>query len=208
MGTRDPHPAFGHPLPEGEGPISNPVPLPLGEGAAKRRVRVSCPHLSCGFAVLWLFCSFPLHSQSIPLEIGIQVTGTHLHKLDQTPLGVGGRLLFDFAKSTSLDAEITYFGNLGAMSALSGIKSGFRSNRFGVFGKTRAGIWHFSGTHFDPRLNRKTFFTVDLGGILEYYPSRRTAVRIDLGDTVIFYESVRLGTVHNFQPGLGVGFRF
>jgi murein hydrolase activator len=32
-----PHPAFGHPLPEGEG--SEQLPLPPGEGAAKRRVR-------------------------------------------------------------------------------------------------------------------------------------------------------------------------
>src|SRR5262245_19324693 len=163
---------------------------------------------SYGFAVLFLLCTPDVHGQSYRLEAGIQLTGTHLHKLDEAPLGIGGRLFFDFAESTSIDAEITYFTNVGAASALAGIKSGFRSNRFGAFGKTRAGIWHFDRAFFDPRLDRKTLFTMDLGGILEYYPSRRTTVRIDLGDTVIFYRAPRLGTVHNFQPGVGLSFRF
>src|SRR5439155_18607027 len=148
------------------------------------------------------FCSSRLAAQSIPIEVGIQLTGTHLHKLDQTPLGIGGRALFQFAPGTSLDTGLTYFSNVGATTAMIGIKSGVRSSWFGVFGKTRAGIWHFGG-YSDPRLNRRDLFTADIGGILEYYPSPRTAVRIDLGDTVIFYKSARLGTVHNFQPGLG-----
>jgi 23S rRNA (uracil1939-C5)-methyltransferase len=42
-GSHAPHPAFGHPLPEGEG-VENPhLPLPPGEGAAKRRVRGAAP---------------------------------------------------------------------------------------------------------------------------------------------------------------------
>jgi hypothetical protein len=34
-----PHPAFGHPLPEGEGVRAVTIPLPPGEGGAQRRVR-------------------------------------------------------------------------------------------------------------------------------------------------------------------------
>ena len=123
-------------------------------------------------------------------------------------MGIGGRVFLEFARSTSLDAEVTYFSNVPAAAALFGIKSGFRSNRFGIFGKTRAGIWHFGGGYSDARLDGKDFFGTDIGGILEYYPSPRTAIRIDLGDTIIFYKSAPLGTVHNFQPGLGLGFRF
>ena len=104
--------------------------------------------------LLSFLCSSRLHAQSIPIELGVQLTGTHLHKLDQTPLGIGGRSFFEFARGTSSDAEITYFSNLGVTSALFGIKSGLRSNRFGLFGKTRAGIWHFSGAYFDARLHR------------------------------------------------------
>ena len=85
----------------------------------------------------------------------------------------------------------------------------------GIFAKGRAGLWHFGGSFFDLRLNRKTIPAADLGGVLEYYPSPRTAFRIDLSDTILFYgeQSLlgftgRLGTVHNFQPGVGFSFRF
>ena len=33
-------------------------------------------------------------------------------------------------------------------------------------------------------------------------------IRIDLGDTVLFYGGTALGTVHNFQPGIGFSYRF
>jgi hypothetical protein len=83
-----------------------------------------------------------------------------------------------------------------------------------VFGKARTGVWHFSGDFFNLRLRRNTIPAIDLGGVLEYYPSARTAIRIDVGNTVLFYGSQsllgitgRLGTVHNFQPGAGFSFR-
>jgi hypothetical protein len=58
---------------------------------------------------------------------------------------------------------------------------------------------------------------MDVGGVLEYYPSPHTFMRIDAGDTIIYFGSARLfnrvnpdalGTIHNFQPGVGFGFRF
>jgi hypothetical protein len=52
------------------------------------------------------------------------------------------------------------------------------------------------------------YFAADLGGVLEYYPSRHTTIRIDLGDTILFYGGTALGTVHNFQPAIGFGYRF
>src|SRR5436309_2876383 len=67
---------------------------------------MGCRHyydcLLLGFLLSFL-CSSRLAAQSIPIEVGIQLTGTHLHKLDQTPLGIGGRALFQFAPGTSLD---------------------------------------------------------------------------------------------------------
>ena len=150
---------------------------------------------------------------SNPVELGIQLTGVHLHKIDDAPVGLSGRFLFNLTERTSLDAELTHY--FGETATLLGGKSGLRFNRFGVFGKARAGMWHFGGEFFDRRLDRKTIPAADLGGVLEYYPSRRTAIRIDLGDTILFYGSQslfgvtgRLGTVHNFQPGLGFSFRF
>ena len=155
-----------------------------------------------------------------PAELGIQFTGVHLHKLDEAPFGVGARLFLHFTRYAALDSEFTHYpanpsGNFGESSVMTGVKSGWRGDRMGIFAKGRAGLWHFGGSFFDLRLNRKTIPAADLGGVLEYYPSPRTAFRIDLSDTILFYgeQSLlgftgRLGTVHNFQPALGFSFRF
>jgi hypothetical protein len=135
-------------------------------------------------------------AQNTPLELGVDVTGTHLHKIDDAPVGAAVRLFYNFSSALALDAELT--GYPGKTSALFGIKTGLRLDRFGVFGKSRLGLWHFT----------QSYFAADLGGVLEYYPSSRTALRIDIGDTVIFYGGARLGTVHNFQPGIGFSYRF
>jgi len=97
---------------------------------------------------------------------------------------------------SALDAELTQYP--GKTSALLGLKSGVRLDRFGFFGKARAGMWHFN----------RAYFAADLGGVLEYYPSPHAAVRVDIGDTILFYGGTALGTVHNFQPGIGMSYRF
>jgi len=127
-----------------------------------------------------------------------------------------------------------------------GIKIGKRYNRFGVFAKVRPGFVSFGNTFkltstlvqrvpggvFSPFTEygseRKTHFATDLGGVLEFYPSRRLVVRFDAGDTIIHYgehNEVRYGNVittpdtlpifkaaaqakHNFQFTAGIGFRF
>ena len=152
-----------------------------------------------GFAIsfftLWLF-SFCAHAQTKPFELGIDLTGTHLHKIDEAPVGVGVRALVNLKEGNAIDAEVTKYP--GKASVLAGLKSGVRLSRFGVFGKGRAGFWHFT----------RTYTAADVGGVLEYYASPRIAVRIDIGDTIIFYGGTQLGTVHNFQPGIGVSYRF
>jgi len=157
---------------------------------------------------------------SSPAELGIQLTGVHLHKLDEAPFGIGVRFFLNFTGYAAMDSEFTHYpanpsGNFGETTAMAGLKSGWRGDRIGIFAKSRGGLWHFGGRFFDLRLNRKTIPAADLGGVLEYYPSPRTAVRIDLGDTILFYgdQSLlgftgHLGTVHNFQPGFGLSFRF
>jgi hypothetical protein len=62
-------------------------------------------------------------------------------------------------------------------------------------------------------------FALDLGGIVEFYPSERVVIRADLGDTVIHYPMRVFGSLNtpivlssefknNFQVSLGVGWRF
>jgi hypothetical protein len=129
-------------------------------------------------------------------EIGAGVTGTHLHKIDEAPVGVYGRFFLNFTRNIALDAEAARYP--GKTSVLVGSKSGARFGRFGVFGKARVGAWYF----------HRAYFAADLGGVLEYYPSRHTTIRIDAGDTILFYGGTALGTVHNFQPAIGFGYRF
>jgi len=112
---------------------------------------------------------------------------------------------------------------------LFGPKIGKRSKRFGVFGKVRPGFIHFNrypvttwiqqvppGQPFFSRqsLRNAKFFNVDIGGVFEYYTSKRTFVRVDVGDTIIHYnrqkpkEDNPTFNRHNLQMNIGFGFRF
>jgi hypothetical protein len=91
-----------------------------------------------------------------------------------------------------------------------GVKAGKRFKRFGLFGKLRPGfvrftkVSRFTGSHevvaFDTltlRLARfqvpdfgiaaAAYSSVDVGGVIEFDPSRRIVTRLDLGDTIIRY---------------------
>jgi hypothetical protein len=71
------------------------------------------------------------------------------------------------------------------------------------------------------RIARETYFTTDIGGVLELYPTDRVLVRFDAGDTLVRYPSqlyfgatpntfeiVRSSKVkNNFQFTAGVGLR-
>ncbi len=123
-----------------------------------------------------------------------------------------------------------------------GVKAGKRFRRFGIFGKARPGFVGFtkvnkllSTTTTTPAgplnqvftvgtfgVGKKTYFSVELGAVVEYYVSRRVFMRFVLGDTVIRYQSfpgpgaflsraiiIRPPeTRHNLQFSAGVGFRF
>ena len=73
-----------------------------------------------------------------------------------------------------------------------GIKFGLRGSRFGLFGKVRPGFTRLTHRGFDcagsmcalavfmlPEYT--TEFALDLGGIVEFYPTRRLVARFDLG---------------------------
>ena len=149
-------------------------------------------------------------------EAGIQITGVHLHKLHETPYGVGGRFLYSLDSNNGLEAEVVHYPEDSFSGMLIGTKNGRRWRRFGVFGKARLGAMLIRGDFYRQRLDRTTFLMADLGGVVEYYPMHRWVLRIDAGDTMLFYgshvlfrgpNSPPLGTVHNFQPAFGLAFR-
>ena len=105
------------------------------------------------------------------------------------------------------------------MQGFVGFKAGKRWNRFGAFGKFRPGLNSYSGaikgiTSTNPltfQLGRRTDPSFDLGGIFEFYVSRRILLRYDLGDTIIHYNSgsgVPGLVKNNFQFSTAMAFRF
>ena len=170
---------------------------------------------------------------------------------DSIRLGFGGRFTYNLTDNVALEAEGNFFpGNDNFENDLStpageifqaqfGVKAGKRFSKFGIFGKARPGFVTFfeasrmTGTETIVFNNqqftrgvftrgKETNFSMDLGGVVEFYPSRRIVTRIDFGDTIIRYDEYRrqsfilsvpflvrpAETKHNFQFSAGVGFRF
>ena len=165
-----------------------------------------------------------------------------------TAVGVGGRVTYNFndyfaveAEGNLLPSDLTQsYGTGGAAQQVqAGAKVGRRWRRFGLFAKARPGVVHFSSvaevagyetfvfagqTFFVPNFRQtdKTYFSMDLGGVIEFYPSDRIFTRFDVGDTMIRYPS-RDNTAaftlappprlpaelrHNLQVTAGIGLRF
>ena len=175
----------------------------------------------------------------------------HLFEGKNTRPGFGGRFTFNLNKVFSIEAAGHFFPydcldceNLGtAKQVFGGVKAGKRFERWGVFAKARAGAVNhgddFGGSvlclnitcpfpteEFEPIRAHVAF---DLGGVIEFYPSKRIVTRFDVGDTIIHrrrrvteglvrnisrqqfepFNFIELGrTSHNFQFITSVGFRF
>jgi hypothetical protein len=143
-------------------------------------------------------------------------------------LGGGGRFTFNFNKYVAAEAQVDFFPHedsvrIGTVDvplwgdktlAVFGVKAGGRNKRIGVFGKARPGFIHFG---FAPGIiclsspcpqPKQTVFALDLGGVFEYYPSRQTVLRFDVGDTIIRQDDRFFSTSHSLQTSFGAGIRF
>ncbi len=174
------------------------------------------------------------------IEIGTQYTYLNL-RTDQIACfncrtnnsGVGAVLTFNLAPFLGFDSAINAFPEQGTgtvnggqiTQGLFGFRSGFASERFGLFGKTRFGFTRFGnvlipgapifgpgGTVIPETPGSQTLFTTDVGTIFEFRPSSRVAFRVDIGDTVIRYPAISGLTTSfyrsNFQVSSGLVFRF
>jgi hypothetical protein len=165
-----------------------------------------------------------------------------------TEAGFGARVGYNFTDSFALEAEGNFYPRRGVANSSTGgypvqmqfgPKFGRRYRHFGIFAKARPGFVTFSrvltrtGTEtFDfggqtfvfPVFqdSRRTYFSADLGGVLELYPSSRIVTRFDFGDTLIRYGTrsargiittaappdIPASTRHNFQVTAGIALRF
>jgi hypothetical protein len=153
-------------------------------------------------------------------------------------VGVGGRLTYNVTEGTSIEGEINFFPQDKTFGGkrtqgLFGFKYGIHSDTFGLFGKLRPGFIRFSRASAEGgcplvtpgasslsgcfAYTSKTNLALDIGGVFEVYPSGRSVVRFDVGDTFIrfggiewTFDGARSGsfTTHNLQFNAGVGVRF
>jgi hypothetical protein len=147
--------------------------------------------------------------------------------------GPQGRYTWNLSPSLAIEGSVaylsgfqtsTYGGDNGhELLALGGVKAGWRGRRFGVYGKAKPGISSWSPglltgygppPHYSPIYQRRTDFTLDVGGVFEAYPTQRTILRFDISSILIAeYDQVvfRSGALEGIAPGhiaqhLGLGF--
>lgn len=168
----------------------------------------------------------------------------------RTEAGFGGRFTLNLNENVALEAAGFFFprscfdcrDNGKITEAVAGIKAGKRFQKWGLFAKARPGIVRFSRGRFNVisapptpfdlvafEIKPLTHFAVDVGGVVEFYHSRRIVTRFDFGDTIInsrrrtqnflqfdpvtgqstlFPIPVPGRTSHNFQFSASVGFRW
>jgi hypothetical protein len=194
--------------------------------------------------IICLLCFFstPIgRSQEQPTRVEIGPLFTYLRIPASFPINaqnqaeIGGRFSWNFSRHVALDAEIegspfrttnlttSYQGGY-LLQAFVGIKAGKRWDKFGIFGKFRPGLTSYSGVikQFQAGtlgFGRRTDPAFDLGGIAEFYVSRRVLLRYDFGDTIIHYNSSTITVSgqkipapselrNNFQFSTAIAFRF
>lgn len=167
----------------------------------------------------------------------------------RTEPGFGARFTYNINKVFSVEAagyflpkECLQCRNAGTITeGLAGVKVGKRFEKWGVFAKARPGAISFSEGTFDAlpvgfpsfpivfELRQLTTFAMDVGGVVEFYPSKHIVTRFDAGDTIVHFNRRSFNTVlfdpvtntstpaifpvpartsHNFQFMTSVGFRF
>lgn len=174
------------------------------------------------------------------------INGGSLSETRSDDPGFGGRFGYNISKYVALEAQVDFFPRDRDLEAgrkiqgLFGVKAGKRFDRVGVFGKARPGLINFKrGDYvlvrgciqiFPPPLGcydpvATTNFAFDLGAVVEIYPSKRTLLRFDVGDTIVRLDRrlvavdgapfnglavfpVAAETKHNLQASAGFGFRF
>ena len=198
------------------------------------------------FSVLDLSSVVITSSTPIPCFVPPCPFGVSFERTRHVEPGFGGRVGYRAGDHVTLEAEGNFFPRDRTfeegrkVQGLFGAKVGSRWEKIGVFGKARPGFLYLSKGDFEPRIGGcptvvpppagcfeakgKAGLALDVGGVVELYPSPRTIVRFDIGDTIVHLSDRNVAvfgifpggvitsrpaeTTHNVQASVGFGFRF
>ena len=111
--------------------------------------------------------------------------------------GMGFTFGYRFTRFVSFDSEYSFFQGSGetgkkggAQEVLAGLKVGRSFRNWGLFSQVRPGFIHYDKTlapGSSTEYESATRFALDLGGSVEYYASRNSTFRFNVGTTLVHY---------------------
>ncbi len=143
-----------------------------------------------------------------PFELGVQLPVVMSNEIDDTDVGVGGRVGWRPTSLFGVEAELNYFPgdaprdgfSPGRTEGLFGMTVGPRIDRIRPFAKVRPGFVAFRGSSepvaciliFPPPLScilaeGHTAFALDLGGGVEVFMTPRSFLRLDVSNRMVRY---------------------
>jgi hypothetical protein len=157
-------------------------------------------------------------AQDGPIEIGVQVASARSGPFDARDAGVGGRIGWRPTARVGLEAELNLYPrgfpdpqpfSRARVEGLFGVTSGVAFGRIRPFARLRTGfvdvresVEPFACIRIYPPplacalASGRTLFALDAGGGAEVALTRRTFVRVDVGDRLVRYP----GPVFEFDP--------
>jgi outer membrane protein with beta-barrel domain len=187
----------------------------------------------CSFAVFLLLAlvSTQVRAQEPKYEIGLHYTTLQLTEKNDHDSGLGLRFTYNLNDYLAVEAEGNQLpqtregGGNNETQGFFGARAGIRRERYGIFAKARPGFTTFYLLGINPGPNSfeqgHTRFSMDVGGVFEYYPNKHLSFRVDAGDTIIQYKPgdffyqrldepmpVMRRLSHNLQITVGAAFRF
>ena len=169
-------------------------------------------------------------------EVGGQVEWLQLKEFSlvlprRTEMALGGRFTLNLTEYLAVDSQINiyprdeFFPDRSKTQAVFGVKAGVRGRTVGLFGKFRPGLVYVrsplvclipEGCGSAPAAtDSRSWFALDVGAVVEVYPSHRLMTRFDVGDTLVRRFSHTNGSgndvyfsSHNLQLTIGIGIRF
>lgn len=164
-------------------------------------------------------------------EVGGQVEWLQLKEFSlvlprRTEMALGGRFTLNLTDHVAVDSQINiylrdkFFPDRSKTQAVLGVKAGIRGRRVGLFGKFRPGLVYVRSplVCFIPEgcgpavasTHSRSWLALDMGAVVEMYPSHRWMTRFDVGDTLVRRAngSDSYFSSHNLQLTIGIGIRF